>query len=315
MRAGAHALELLSAPLNVQTVETLRDGSTGLSDLRRDVGFPPRSTMRTYLRALISDGILVRRQEATFPGTVTYELAAAGEDLLRVVDAFEAWLSKASGGPIPLTEAAGKTAVRSLWEGWSSNIIRALARNPLSLTELDRMIPDVSYPSLERRLSSMRMVGLIEVAPAEGRGTFYCLTDWSRMALHPLFEAFKWEERYPSDRTARFSGLDAETTFLTSVPLLTLDRGLAGVCCLAAGPANSDCSSGVTVEIEPRGVCSRRSELTDDPDAWVRGTPGSWLQALTEGGRDGLQLGGDGELANALLGCLQGAVCLGATIP
>ena len=38
-------------------------------------------------------------------------------------------------------------------------------RQPMSLTELDSVIPTLSYPALERRLSSMRMAGLVEAAP------------------------------------------------------------------------------------------------------------------------------------------------------
>jgi len=35
----------------------------------------------------------------------------------------------------------------------------------MKLTELDSSIPSLSYPALERRLSSMRIAGLVEAQP------------------------------------------------------------------------------------------------------------------------------------------------------
>ena len=46
-------------------------------------------------------------------------------------------------------------------------MMRALAARPLSLTELDSLISDLSYPALERRLSSMRIAGLVEAQPSQ----------------------------------------------------------------------------------------------------------------------------------------------------
>ncbi len=40
-------------------------------------------------------------------------------------------------------------------------MLRALAAGSLSLTELDRLIGALSYPSLERRLVAMRLAGLV----------------------------------------------------------------------------------------------------------------------------------------------------------
>jgi hypothetical protein len=47
-RAGAVALSLLSAPLNVHLLQALEDGSLPLIDLRRAVGSPPQRSMRVY---------------------------------------------------------------------------------------------------------------------------------------------------------------------------------------------------------------------------------------------------------------------------
>ena len=47
-------------------------------------------------------------------------------------------------------------------------MMRALAARPMSLTELDSGITELSYPALERRLSSMRIAGLVEAQRERG---------------------------------------------------------------------------------------------------------------------------------------------------
>ncbi len=51
-----------------------------------------------------------------------------------------------------------------------------LAFKPMSLTELDSAIAELSYPALERRLSSMRMANLIEARPSRGTRIPYAVT-------------------------------------------------------------------------------------------------------------------------------------------
>ena len=55
-------------------------------------------------------------------------------------------------GPLALGSSTAKSAIKALVEGWGTNMIRALAARPLSLTELNGLISGLSYPSLERRL-------------------------------------------------------------------------------------------------------------------------------------------------------------------
>ena len=93
-----------------------------------------------------------------------------GRELLEVAERLELWLAQAPDGPISLESGAAKGAVKALVDGWGSTMMRALAARPLSLTELDGIIADLSYPALERRLSSMRMAGLVEAAAEQGLG-------------------------------------------------------------------------------------------------------------------------------------------------
>lgn len=104
----------------------------------------------------------------------------------------QAWLQLSPAGPIELGSIAAKSAIKALVEGWGSNIVRALATRPLSLTELNSLIPRISYPSLERRLTAMRQVNLLETQSTHGRTTPYEVTEWLRRAI----AAIGWERRY-----------------------------------------------------------------------------------------------------------------------
>src|SRR3954467_9593629 len=151
LRAGATVLSLLSLPLNVQVLSALSDEELSLADLSQAVGHPPATTLRSYLKALADLGVVERRQEGCFPGTVAYSLARPGERLLLVVSALQSWLGEAPDGPIVLGDPAAKSAIKALVEGWNAAIVRALAARPLALTELARLIASISYPTLERR--------------------------------------------------------------------------------------------------------------------------------------------------------------------
>src|SRR5215218_1784234 len=78
-RAGAQALTVLAAPLNVHTLKALKDGPVDLLDLRRAVGSPPQSTMRVYTRALEQLDILERRRSNEFPATAQFAIPPRGD--------------------------------------------------------------------------------------------------------------------------------------------------------------------------------------------------------------------------------------------
>ena len=89
-----------------------------------------------------------------------------------VADILQHWLRQARYGPISLGSTASRSAVKALVDGWSTNLVRALAARPLALAELNRFISISSYPTLERRLGAMNQAGLVEPHRTdEGRGT------------------------------------------------------------------------------------------------------------------------------------------------
>lgn len=303
MRAGAAALSLLAAPLNVHVLTSLSDEETPLANLSRAVGHPPPTTMRSYLKGLADWGLVDRQQEAGFPGTVAYSLTLPGERFLTVASALQEWLARAPDGPIVLSEPAATSAIKALVEGWNSKIVRVLASRPLALTELARLIPSLTYPTLERRVGSMRRSGQLRASRLHrtSRGTPYEATPWLRHAASPLFAAVSWEREWAVAQTKSLGRIDIEALFLLTIPLLDLPGGLSGRCRLAVemGPGPQPEYGGATVNVQGGRIRGWSSRLGQDVDAWAEGTTASWFGWMG-GWRSGpLDLGGDRKLAGA----------------
>jgi DNA-binding HxlR family transcriptional regulator len=311
VRAGAHALSLLSVPLNAHVLQALAEQPRSLVDLRRAAGSPPQTTMRGHLRVLTEAGILERRRQNDFPGSVDYELGPPGRDLLVVAAVLQDWLAASPEGPIELGSPASKSAIKALVEAWSAGVVRALAARPLSLTELSSIIPGLSYPSLERRLGAMRLAGQIQRCPGDGRGRPYIVTDWLRRAIAPFAAAAGWERQYLPDETAPIAKLDVESAFLLTVPLLDLSREQSGVCRLAVESQNGNGEhrlAGVMVGVEEGRIASCVSRLEGKAASSATGSAAAWLRAVIEEDTAKLEVGGDWGLASALVDGLHGAL-------
>jgi DNA-binding HxlR family transcriptional regulator len=302
LRAGGTALTLLSSSLNLEVLRALAAGRQSLQELMGRLGFPPRSTARLYLRKLTELGAVERRSRNEFPTSVDYEITQAGRGLLEVSELLQTWLDCSPAGPIELGSTAARSAIKALVEGWGSNIIRALATRPLSLTELNSLIPRISYPSLERRLMAMRQVGLLEVQRHAGRASPYQLTEWLRRAVPPVIAAIGWERRYAPDTTPDLRRLDVEAAFLLAIPLMHLEQEVSGSCRLAVevSDGTSPILAGVLVLLEGGEVVSCVPSLDSGADAWVSGEPLAWVGRMNGGSWDGLAVGGERQLAEAI---------------
>jgi DNA-binding HxlR family transcriptional regulator len=307
VRVGAQALSILAVPLNYPVLSALEEGPKSLMDLRRAAGTPPQTTMRGHLRSLSEAGIVERRRQSDFPGSVDLELTKPGQELLDVSRVLGGWLLQAPDGPLQLGGPSAKSAIKALLDGWSSGIVRVLAAKPHALTELSRVITGLSYPSLERRLGAMRLAGLIEPCPSTGRGTPYRVTDWLRRAIAPISTAARWERAYLPGETAPIRRLDIEATFLLVLPRLPLSSAYNGECRLAVEMRNGDGElrlAGVMARVRD-GKTSCVARLQGDASAWLSGSATDWLRAVFEDDKRGLESGGDCDLASALLAGLQ----------
>ena len=306
LRAGGQTLMLLAASLNVEILRYLEQGPQSLQNVRSELGLPPQSTMRLHLRTLTEIGAIERRSRNEFPTFAEFEISDAGRALLEVGATVHAWLQAAPEEPKELASTAATSAIKALVLGWSSHIVRILAARPLSLTELDSLIPRISYPSLERRLTAMRECGLVAMPPAPGRLKPYEVTEWLRLAVVPVTAAIGWERTYAPESTPAVGRLDVEAAFLLGVPLLHLPPELTGRCRLAVEvhDGTSPVFAGVVVGIEAGEVTSCVANLEGEAEAWASGKPLTWLRQLDLKADGELELGGDRALARSLLGAL-----------
>lgn len=312
VRAGAHALTLLSVPLNVQVLTALEDGPMALTDLRRATGSPPQTTTRKQLRMLTDLGVLERRQQAGFPGSVDYQLARPGLELLKVARVAQTWLGAAPDGPLELGSSAAKSSIKALVDGWTSTVVRALAAKPLSLTQLSRLISSLNYPTLERRLAAMRMTG--QIAPCKsgaGRSRPYTATPWLRCAIGPIVSAARWERQFATEEATPVMPIDVESALLLTLPLLQLPAALEGTARFAVQlrrPDGTMVHAGALARVKDGAVVACTSRLEGYADAWSSGTIGSWLNAAITGDADDLEVGGDSELVRVLIDGIHGVL-------
>jgi DNA-binding HxlR family transcriptional regulator len=309
-RAGTQALTLLAIPINVHVLQALAEGPKSLIDLRREIGSPPQTTLRGYLRALDETGVVTRSRRDDFASGLDFELTGRGRDLLAVTDALRVWLATAPDGPLQPGTSSAKSVVKALVEGWGTNMMRALAARPLSLTELDSLITGLSYPSLERRLAAMRLAGQVEKMPGRGGGTPYVVTEWLRRAVAPLAAATRWERQHLREDAAPLGHRDVEAAFLLAMPMLRLPGEMSGSCRMAVELGNGDGHdrAGVTGEVEGGRITQCVARLETGPDAWASGPAQAWLGAVIDHDTIGLDLGGDSHLAGAVIEGLHGAL-------
>lgn len=302
-RAGATALSILATPLNFLILRALSERPMRLAELRKATGLPAQTTLRGHLGSLGEVGLVAKRPTRQMPYAVENELMPTGEELLLVAERLEAWLADAPEGPISLESGAAKGAVKALVDGWGSTMMGELAARPLSLTELDSRIPGLSYPALERRLSSMRIAGLVEARQSEGAGTPYVVTDWGRRGVAPLAAASYCERTHMKRGSAPVAALDIEAAFLLATPLAGLPAGAAGACQLEVepGPGGVAEAAGIQALVEDGKVVSCVSRLEPSPGAYAVGSALTWFNAVAAGETRQLRFGGSRRLAEDLV--------------
>lgn len=309
-RVGGRALSVLANPLNFLILRALADRPMRLAELRKATGLPAQTTLRGHLANLSEIGVLAKRPTQQMPYAVENDLTPVGRALLEVADHLETWLQRAPDGPISLESGAAKGAVKALVDGWGSRMMRALAAQPLSLTELDRLIADLSYPALERRLSSMRMAGLVAAQPSRAGGTPYAVTEWGRRGIAPLAAASHCERAHMRRNSAPVTQIDIETAFMLAMPLVGLPENAEGSCQLEveAGYDVARRPAGVRVTVERGRVVSCVSRLESKPGAYAVGSARRWFNAVSEGNIAQLRFGGSRELAQGLVSGMHSAL-------
>lgn len=307
-RAGTHVLGIFENPLNTRILRAHADGAKRFAELERKVGWSAPTTLRAAVSRLCDLGALRKLTVRASPYAVATALTRLGEEMLLVAAELEAWLGHCPQGPAALDGEVAKVVIKALGGGWNSTLMRALSSAPVGLVELSRLIPDVSYPALERRMGWMRSTGQIEPVETGERSTPYIATRWLRQAVAPICVAGRCERRHMGEVSPRATSVEVETAFLLAVPLAPL-RGDATGCCMLGVQIESDdvatdgpVLAGVTVDLAGGELLFCEPARDAEPPTWAVGPSTAWLDAVIDGSIEGLRIGGaDPQLALDLI--------------
>jgi len=287
-------------------LEALGEEPRDLKGLQQLVGVYDPTMMRRHLRPLAELKAVIRHPLPDSRGS-EYELGPAGVELREVGRLTQGWLAASPEGQIALGSVVARGAIKALVEGWSSKIIRALVARPRCLTDLDALIPTLSYPALDRRLSALRDHGLVEAQPKRERSTPYAPSRWLRRAGGPLMAATQWESQYAASAVTgeRF---DFETVFMLGALGRKLPDRAEGRCRLGVefrdGSGNL-ALIGVQLKIVEGKVLACAARPEGEADASASGSPTAWVRALTAGDPAELYLSGDPHLTREVIQVLR----------
>ncbi|HEY5815834.1 MAG TPA: hypothetical protein VIS95_05780 [Solirubrobacterales bacterium] len=242
------------------------------------------------------------------PGRV-YQVSAGGQEALYAGFVVERWLQSAPHGPLDFDGKEAENAVASLAEAWSATVVHALAREPLTFVELEKMVEDVGRRELKRHMRAMDDARQIESLPGGGE-PLYALTDWMRSGIAPLIASARLERRNPMEGMAPIEALDVEAGFRLSLPLVEMPKELTGLCSMGLNLAEDESEplTGVTARIEEGRVVAVTSGLDRKANAWAAASATQWLDTVIEPDAKHVRSGGDCWLAEAAVEALHRAL-------
>jgi DNA-binding HxlR family transcriptional regulator len=232
-----------------------------------------------------------------------YRVTSGGREALFVGFVVERWLQSAPQGPIPYDSRDGGRAVTALAEGWSATVVHALAREPLTLSELHEAVEGLGRRALKQHLAAMQSAGQVEALADDNGGAIYAITDWLRAGIAPLIASARIERRNPQEGMVPIDDLDVEAGFRLSLPLIELPKELSGTCRLGLNLDEEENlpMTGVTARIDQGRVVSCTPGLGEKADAWAAASAADWLDTVIEPDAKRVRTGGDRWLARAVL--------------
>lgn len=324
LQAGGRALLLLADPVSVSIVRKLAAGPLENSELLDRIGFVSRSTYFERIRDLEELSLLSRTRRDDVPPVAECQLTTHGERLLPVAARLEAWLADAPAGPLKLGEAYATTTVKALAVAWGSTLLRWLAEQPRTLTELEPLVHIFGYRKLERIVRDLVKGGLVERTASQDRLSPYGVTEWARWSAGLLASAMRWERHEIAKRSASVSSMEAEGVLLLGLPLIELPAEASGTCALivdADAPREEGLGGAIVRLIEGRPISWRavgeaeREAIAREADSWVRGPTLAWLGTHTNAPGAVLRSGGDADLAKMVMAALREVGSLRPTLP
>ncbi len=233
-------------------------------------------------------------------------VSGEGEELLYVSAVLKNWLGRSPRGRLRLGDFDAGQALGGLVFGWSTTVIHALARGPLSLLELRRTVDTVNTEVLIERVGYLEASGMVTTqAGADGKKR-YAATRWLREGVAPLAAAARLERHFPAADTVPPDDLDVGAAFLLAMPLVELPAELEGTCRLGVEVEEGERGevAGVTARVGGGRVLACELGLDRQADAFATGSTLAWFDTLVQPEVSGIQTGGRKALAPTLLDAL-----------
>lgn len=285
------------------------------------------SVSRRYLLQMLLEGLLgaerssdadVRRAEDEGLAEVgrlveavgdegdTLRVTTEGKELLFVSSVLRDWLGHSPRGRLRLGDPAAGRALGALVFGWSTTVVHALAKGPLSLLELTRTVDTVSTEVVIERVGYLEANDLVEVRIGADGKKRYAATKWLREGVAPLAAAARLERHFPAADIVPPDDLDIGAAFLLTMPLIELPLELTGSCRLgveveARGRPEV---AGVTAQVADGRVLICEPELDEGADSFAIGSALDWFDTLVQPEVSGVRTGGAEALAPGLLDAL-----------
>lgn len=242
--------------------------------------------------------------EPVGPHTVM-RLTPAGREMAYISELMSRWQRNCPGGPLEDDSPDTGPVLEAVVRGWASTATQVLSRGPAGVDALARAIDLVSRENVEQHLEMMTAARLLDEDEQNGE-TVYSLTAWGRETIAMLGAAIRLETRHPSPDTLPAQPIDVEGAFNLALPLLSLPRHLHGSCRLAVHLGGEPPEPiGVTAQVEDGRVVSCAPHLDEEVETWAAASLLDWLDTLAHPSERGIEIGGDAELAEALVGSLQ----------
>ncbi|MGO9791460.1 MAG: winged helix-turn-helix transcriptional regulator [Solirubrobacteraceae bacterium] len=301
---GEGYLRLLADERTLALLRSLHDGAQGRAELGRHLGVPAR-TLDHWLEALAEMGIAVRRPSARNQRRVECALTEAGGELLLLAEEMEAALLRA---PSP-RRASTSRLLELIADRPNRLILRALLDGPQPLTELLRLVPELSRGTLRRHLEELVAGGLARALPGERRGARrYELTELVALLARVAVLAACWRLRWTPRNVPRMAG-DLAGLVGVIASRVRLPPGVRGTCLLHVQPPPG-VEGWPDVELSLAG--GRISVLAFDParapGARAQAAPLAWCEALLSGEPSAIEIDGERAPAEALLAALVAAL-------
>ena len=194
---------------------------------------------------------------------------------------------------------------------WTLLIVRDLVPGPRRFVELQRVLPGISTEQLRSRLNRMVADGLLtrqryrEVPPRVD----YELTERARDLVPVLGALARWGQTWTWGAPRADEEIDIGALFRLSPGLLAPGaRDRATVELTVSGRSKGEVERVYVLRLSGGEVQVSEGTAAAEADARLRGPEEAWVAALgPEGSREGLELSGDPQLAEMLLGGLSTA--------